>query len=87
MHMAYTYMHMHVCMYTYAICMYAYSICMYAYACTYGISYLYNMRMNTKYTCKYLALQFVAFTLWKRIVHYLTEQNGSDESIYSYVAM
>ena len=59
----------------------------YNHAHTYGISYLYNMCMNTKYTCKYLALQFVVFTLWKRIVHYLTEQNGSNESIYSYVAM
>ena len=58
-------------MYAYAICMYAYTcaICTYAYGkttcmvqpCTYGVNYLYRMHMNTKYTCKYLALQFLVF--------------------------
>ena len=50
-------------MYAYAICMYAYTcaIWTYAYGKDYvygttmhkiGMSYLYRVRMNTKYTCK-----------------------------------
>ena len=35
----------------------------YNHARTYSMSYLYNMRMNTKYACKYLALQFIVFKL------------------------
>ena len=57
----------------------------YNHACTYGMNYLYRMHMNTKYTCKYLALQFLVFRELFTIF-----QNRMDQMevfIATYVAM
>ena len=74
--------HLHV-----RICTYAYGKATYmVQPCTYGMSYLYHMRMNRKYACKYVPSSTICCVhIMKKIVHYLTEQNGPDGNIYRYV--
>ena len=58
--------HMHVCIYVchMHVCIwqdYVYEHARMVQPCMYGMNYLYRMHMNTKYTCKYMALQFLVF--------------------------